>query len=315
MNLSLKFRDRFVGDLSVVGEEFDNLIAELNARIPMDPMTGGFGLGGNSNLRLHDLTFKSGGQVNGDLILNGEFRQLRGPWFLDDARATADIAMLRPPDPTGTINNYSPPGLATAVGMDIEPSGALTLTGIQATHGRQKRLFILRNRDSSNSITLVDASASSSVGNRFDFTGASGGAGGGSSGVQIQRASRDFTKAEIESLGTTPITIVSAQGAGTLIVPVSYTHRTTTTDAYTSAPTLQLRYEGNATNAANSAAPGLTVVATARGYETGLGTQFSSGTFDPRNKAIQVELSSDPTGVGDATMTVDVYYVVTSGMA
>ena len=172
MNISLKFREQFVGDLWVVGEELDQLVAEINARTRVDPLTGAFSFGtGPRDITASQITLQDGAEINGaNLVINTGTHWTKGPWLFD--LHPADVAILRPPQTSGSYNDFNPQGLDTAVGMEIEPSTNTTLTGLNATQGRQRRLFLLRNRDSSRTVTLKHQSASSSAANRFDLPGA-----------------------------------------------------------------------------------------------------------------------------------------------
>lgn len=94
-----------------------------------------------------------------------------GPIVYDDPSATdKNVAWIRVNDPAaGTYNNYAPPGIHTAAVVEIEPSGDITLTGLQALTTLQKRSLKLRNRDSGNNITLAHDSSSSLDQNRFEL--------------------------------------------------------------------------------------------------------------------------------------------------
>ena len=93
----------------------------------------------------------------------------RGPWTLDDPNATLpNVVALRPPSPpAGTYHNYAPPGIENAVALEVNPSGAITLTGILKATNTRKRVMMLRNSSTTNTITLKHASTSSLLGNRF----------------------------------------------------------------------------------------------------------------------------------------------------
>ena len=386
MNLSLKFREHLVGDLWAVGEEFDQLLAELNARIPVSPTTGGFTFNGQGvDLTVHNLKFLTGGQMSGELVSNGTLRWLRGPWLLDDVNEQSDIAVLRPPDPSGTINDYEPPGLSTAIGVDIEPSAALTLTGLKATHGKQKRLLMLRNRDSSNSITLKDQNAGSAALNRFDFTNVAPGSAGGASAVHslldgsvhgdtvadavtrgsliygnstpkwdelvvgaantvlrtdgtdaawgkvnlttdvsgvlpganggtILTASGNLTELQLESLASSPVTIVSAAGSNTVIVPVGLIVQTVITAGYGSAPSYELHHTGNTTDLTVAVSSGLNGTGTKYAAADRNGSYvFTAATFDPTNKDLVIAFGSNPTDTAGGAATAKyrvAYYIV-----
>jgi len=95
-----------------------------------------------------------------------------GPWCLNDLGNPATVsqgAMLRPPDVSGTYHNYTPTGIDTACGFEVEPTAAVTITGIRHFSQFQKRLLIVRNRDSTDAITLAHENAGSTDIYRFDL--------------------------------------------------------------------------------------------------------------------------------------------------
>ena len=214
MNLSLKFREHYVGDLHIVGEELDQLVAALNARIPIGA-DGSLTIGGATNSsgeptsKFKNIEVTEEANLKTLIKLDGQQEWLAGPWFLD----TPGIhrASLRPPDPTGTYNDYNPTGINTAVGIELEPTGSTTITGL-ANPTRRKRLLFLRNRDSTNSIILKDADAGSTAAYRFDF--AAMGVGSGSvSGDVVGPASSVASEIALFD-GTTGKLLKSATGTG-----------------------------------------------------------------------------------------------------
>mgnify|MGYP001565068321 CR=1 FL=1 len=61
MNISLKFRDQYIGDLYIVGEELDQLVAAINARVPVSAtgnmtFTGGTVVDTNNDKTGYSLT-------------------------------------------------------------------------------------------------------------------------------------------------------------------------------------------------------------------------------------------------------------------
>lgn len=124
---------------------------------------------------------------------------------------------------------------------------------------------------------------------------------------------RDITEAELEVLGTVPITIIEAQGDGTVIVPIFWALHINISTAYTSSPTLQLRYAGDASNIMTTLATGL---ATATGRHTHQGSSAlvneSGDSGSPRNTAMEISFNADPTGTGSAVMRVAIWYTVTT---
>lgn len=97
-----------------------------------------------------------------------------GAWLFNDASDfRAGRAWLRVPDPAAaTYNNYSPVGVDRAVVLEIEPQGDITITGLKAREGKnENRLLIIRNRDSSATITLTHEGTGSLAPYRFDLPG------------------------------------------------------------------------------------------------------------------------------------------------
>lgn len=313
----------------------------------------------------------------------------RGPWTLDDPNTELDnVVGLRPPDPSaGTYNNYAPPGIDEAVALEIEPTGAIILTGIKrmALQAR-KRMLMLRNRDSSNTITLVHNSSSSLVGNRFDLPGSAnvllnpgqniwlyydigrgawtaaittqaagglneGGAAGGDvtgpasatadnlasfngttgkiikdSGFaastfatvagSVNAVTITLTEAQFEALNTTPFTLVAAQGASKVIMPVAWWMETNVTTAYANNPVFSLAYASYPTlNVLTTVIMTINGAAPATRLQVGQNNNptdrlFTYGTNDPRNMALVIRANADPEATGAATAKIHLAYVV-----
>jgi len=313
----------------------------------------------------------------------------KGPWTLDDPNAELDnVVGLRPPDPpTGTYHNYAPPGIDEAVVLEIEPTGNIVLTGIQKMLTTRKRMLLLRNRDSSATITLMDDNAGSVEGNRFDLPGGvdvvlspgqniwlyydlsraawtaaittqsagglneGGAAGGGdvtgpasavsgnfasfngTTGKIIQDsgfAANSFatvagsvtavtvglSEAQFEALNTTPITLVAAQGANKVIMPVAWWMETNVTTAYPNNPIFSLAYASyptlniltTVTMTINGAAPATRLQVGQNNNPTD--RLFTYGTNDPRNMALVIRANADPDAAGAATAKIHLAYVV-----
>lgn len=98
---------------------------------------------------------------------------LAGPLVIDDhTAADPNVAGLRPNDlAAGTYHNYAPPGIHTAVMVELEPAGDITITGLQSSMTLNKRFLYLRNRDSGSVVTLPHESTSSLEQNRFEMPG------------------------------------------------------------------------------------------------------------------------------------------------
>ena len=171
MNIGLKFREQLVGDLHIVGEELDHLMAALNARFTLNDdgtitiNTGSTGAKQTNKFKTIEVTEES--QLFGVVKLDAQFEMLSGPWVLDPPGVHR--AILKPAKIVGptTVNNYYTTGLETAIGLSLEPdTGTVTLTGIVYTN-RRERLLLLRNRDSAQDIIVKHNSGSSSTGYRF----------------------------------------------------------------------------------------------------------------------------------------------------
>lgn len=264
---------------------------------------------------------------------------LQGPWLFDDPNsATPLVARIRDDPAAGTYNNYAPAGIDSAVILELEPAGAVTITGIRQSRGIG-RLLAIRNRDSSNTVTLKHANAGSSVQNQFSLpdstdielgpgqmawmyydigreawalfvtTHQSGGLASSSAVIVAELA---ITEAQLEALSVTPLTVVAAAGSGTIIVVLHWAYQIDVATAYSNAPSVRLRYAGSTDNLANtigSRASSLDI-----SHATAIAQAFAQGeaTFDPRNKAVTVELDAALTGAGVATAKLRVaYYVVT----
>jgi hypothetical protein len=78
--------------------------------------------------------------------------------------------ILTPPIIVGNQNNYNPVNLQTSSILRISSSGAIQITGIVAPNTPRWKKMIIFNIGASN-ITLIDASALSSVANRFAMNG------------------------------------------------------------------------------------------------------------------------------------------------
>lgn len=98
-------------------------------------------------------------------------RWLKGPWLLDPNGNYVHVAELRVTGVSGTLHNYAPTGIHTAVVLRINLSGDATITGIlRAT--RQVRLLMIEHAVTSNGfITLSDNNVGSAPENRFMFKG------------------------------------------------------------------------------------------------------------------------------------------------
>lgn len=154
----------------VVRRELEQFVAQLRGYLLVS-------LNEDGSLRTQFNNDNSSIVINNETNADGSLKQrwdVAGPWTLDDPQAELDnVVGLRPPDPpAGTYHDYAPPGIDDAVCLEIEPTGNITLTGIKRmTLQARKRILLLRNRDSSATITLKHLNTGSLVGNRFDLPG------------------------------------------------------------------------------------------------------------------------------------------------
>ena len=170
MNLSLSFREQLVGRLAVVGEELDQLVAQLNQRLKFglngSLIVGDGGIDGVTS-QLQAVQVLSATSLVGSIKLDGRTEFLSGPWVFDPPGPRR--AVLKPAQISGATNNFAPLGIENAIGLMVEPSGSgVSLTGLQDLVRRQRLLFV-RNRDSTNVVTLKHADAGSTAEHRFDL--------------------------------------------------------------------------------------------------------------------------------------------------
>lgn len=149
---------------SAVKEEFDRLAKFFKAAkigVNIGDAEGGLDDG---NTILTRPTDDAGGAASGQ-------RWLIGPWLLGPEGNVTNNAVLRPPTITTTQNNYAPIGIDTCVGLELESSAAVTITGIRVA-ARQRRLLKILNRGNF-TITFPHNSSGSIAAHRFGF-GAAG---------------------------------------------------------------------------------------------------------------------------------------------
>lgn len=95
----------------------------------------------------------------------------RGPWIFDTP-TSHDAFIYTPTLPASTINDFAPRGIDTAIGIEFNLGGNISITGIKAPAGNYRRLLVIRNQSASSTITLKHANTSSAELNRFDNPGA-----------------------------------------------------------------------------------------------------------------------------------------------
>lgn len=77
-------------------------------------------------------------------------------------------------------------------------------------------------------------------------------------GVSVQNVTISLNTAQLATLNTVPVTILAAQGAGTLIIPLSYyVAYTYSTSPYSTGGTVSLKYTGLSETGASVVMPGL----------------------------------------------------------
>lgn len=95
------------------------------------------------------------------LPMTGNLVFQRGGLYLDEEGSELHVAMLRPPQWAGHQNDYAPPGIRDAFGVEVETGADRNLTGISVSGLRQKRLLLFGNRG--NYIVTLKHNSSSSI--------------------------------------------------------------------------------------------------------------------------------------------------------
>jgi hypothetical protein len=148
-----------------VAREFDAMIARFNSFLTTEHNEDGTHNFDLSGARESILSVIDSYQASGQWWKTG-------PWKLDDPTAELpNVAGAIPPKlTTGTYNDYAPLGIDTAIVLELEPDGGdVTLNGLRALDGvNSKRLLMLRNRDSANSLILAHEATGSIANYRFD---------------------------------------------------------------------------------------------------------------------------------------------------
>lgn len=327
---------------------FEELIVQLQAWVGQEH----YGDGSHKDINVDSVTTPTEDSRNGSVQLLDESHGhlwTMGPWCFDAQGGTPRVACLRPPETSGTLNNWAPQGIDSAIIIELEPgsSSTITITGLKPG-GSYRRLLVLGNRDSGGGlITLKHQDTGSDVYARFrlpgnvDVTLASGEyvwlfydldagrwrmlitaqqAGGITQGVvdsgavtgDVLVASVTVTDTQIKSLSSSPVTLVAAQGAGTIIVPLMITMKKVTTVAYNTNVTTSFPWTGITT-----AIAGTVNLAFSSGVETRYAsvtpTAFNDFANNPENKAFTIKNSADLTGGGSGnSLQVRVVYFVMS---
>lgn len=258
-----------------------------------------------------------------------------GPWTFGETVGAASAYLDAGTVPTGTYNDFDPGFMDSTVVLDIEPdSGTVTLTGLRARTDYKPRLILIRNVDTSNNLTLKHLNSGSIGRNQFRlpsnvdvtvgprqaiwlFFDPSAGlwtsaitshvSGGLALAGAAQSATITLSQSQIEAANTTPITIVSAPGAGILVVPIMFSVICNVTSAYGTNPNWSIRYSGVANDIGNAVASQLNSTGVRPCFA---GVASEAFTTDVRNLAIVLRLSSDPTGGAAAGVATCTYFTV-----
>ena len=127
--------------------------------------------------------------------------------------------------------------------------------------------------------------------------------------------------ADLDTLNATPQTIISAPGAGKIVIPFWWSVQVTkAVGVWADTASLRLRYNGIATDLSNNAALALTTAgAMVLTVSTGaLATSFNTalGATNPTNRAVEISLTADvtqaPTGGTTTTLVEVAYYILGS---
>lgn len=125
----------------------------------------------------------------------------------------------------------------------------------------------------------------------------------------IQRVVATLTQAQLQAINTTPVTLVSAQGSGTVIDPLEcvmfYDHNGTN---YTSLTNLRLKHSGNS-NLIMGTSTSFMASASDRYEKLVMQTINATNQQQFSNTALVVDGNANASGNG-GTVTVDLLYVI-----
>lgn len=150
-----------------VTQELDRIAAALQA---VDASIRG--IGGGQSTRDAEAGLDTGKQVNtrpiaDDGQLDNAIRWLKGPWLLNADGNVKGDAVLRPPQLTGDANDYAPVGMDTCIGLELDSTTTVTLTGLKIAKIQRRIVFLLNKGQST--ISLAHESTSSLAQHRFSF--------------------------------------------------------------------------------------------------------------------------------------------------
>ena len=129
----------------------------------------------------------------------------------------------------------------------------------------------------------------------------------------IKISTLDLTNTQISTLNTVPVIHIAGQ-VGKIIIPIWWTMEWDTTVVYTSAPNWRVRFTGNTTDLFATFTSRLNslfhVVTHSPGPTAGINWEVATAD-DIVGTAVQLQLSADPTGTGNATAVSRIgYYVI-----
>lgn len=137
--------------------------------------------------------------------------------------------------------------------------------------------------------------------------------------IALQTATVTLTSSEIKALQTTPITLVAAQGVGTMIIPYAISSKFTYggTDPFTGGSTIRLSYYDGVSYLSFShvlSNPLLQGTSTVYGLELGTSTFKTTGALSNLPVTIDTGGFGSYTGnsTNDNTLTVQIAYYVTT---
>lgn len=267
-----------------------------------------------------------------------------GPWIFDNLNGVGPEKCARTlTSQGGTFNDFDSIGfIDNAIILEINPTGNLTLNGIKQSLNYKRLLIVGNVGSSSKTITLKHENTGSVAKNRFSLPGAtdlvladgqfawlfysvvsqrwrlfvtgqqSGGTGSIPASSALTVASVTLTNDQWKALNTTPITVVSAPGAGKAIILVSFTiQKDNSAGAYTGSGNYTLRYSGLTTTISESIQP-QTTSADVRWFTSHMSlATIAFGTDSIANRAVVIRGDIDLTGGNAANvMKVTVAYHV-----
>ena len=162
MSLSLNYKEHLLPGVDL---ELEQIVSSYNA-IFNEQHDGSDG--SHTNITCTKITGKPA--TAKQIQIDGILQFLGGAWLLDEPGNATHAAGLRPIEIVANQNNYSPPGLSGAILLEVTSDANRSITGLDRSSKRQKRILIFGNIGAYN-ITLEHADAGSQSYNRFDLPG------------------------------------------------------------------------------------------------------------------------------------------------